>query len=146
MEVTDVENDPMNDNIGSDLDESFTDDEQPSGEESALCGLFYGCYCLVSKSEKKYFKGRTYIGFTVNPNRRIIQHNSGRHKGGAKKTDSRGPWDMVMIVHGFMNNTDALRFEWAWQNPDKSRLVHDSGIKKKTERARLAIDSAWRVP
>lgn len=57
-----------------------------------IIGKFYGVYVLVSKSESKKSRGKTYVGYTVNPNRRIKQHNSGHAAGGAKRTSNRGPW------------------------------------------------------
>ncbi|XGW20873.1 hypothetical protein V3C99_004109 [Haemonchus contortus] len=91
---------------------------------------FFGVYCLISRSQLSYYKNRCYIGYTVDPNRRIQQHNGGREKGGAKKTDNRGPWDMVCIIHGFPNSVAALRFEWAWQNPEKTRVLKGLSLKK----------------
>lgn len=80
--------------------------------------LFFGCYLLVSRHAER--PGATYIGFTVNPVRRLRQHN-GAVVGGASRTARRRPWDMVLVVHGFPNKFAALQFEWAWQNPHKSR-------------------------
>lgn len=57
---------------------------------------FYGVYLLYNVGDR--FKGRTYIGFTVNPNRRISQHNQGIRSGGAKKTSSKGPWLVNIVI------------------------------------------------
>lgn len=77
--------------------------------ESILENRFYGVYLLCSENAEKRFKGKCYIGFTVNPVRRIRQHNRGVDFGGARKTNNRGPWTMVLIVHGFPNNISALQ-------------------------------------
>lgn len=81
---------------------------------------FYACYLLRSFNPKR---GGTYIGSTPDPPRRFKQH-SGEIKGGAFKTRLGRPWEMELVVHGFPTKLQALQFEWAWQNPHASRLLH----------------------
>lgn len=66
-----------------------------------------------------------YIGYTVNPLRRLRQHN-GEIVNGAKKTSRRGrPWVMVLCVSGFSEDRIALKFEYCWQHPTKSVIIRD---------------------
>jgi predicted GIY-YIG superfamily endonuclease len=64
------------------------------------------------------------VGFTVNPFKRLRQHNRDL-VGGAKRTSKKGPWDLVCVVSGFVSKRDALQFEWAWQHPLKSKRVRE---------------------
>ncbi|KAE9598904.1 hypothetical protein Lal_00022685 [Lupinus albus] len=81
---------------------------------------FFACYLLTSLNPSH--KRSTYIGFTVNPRRRIRQHN-GEIGAGAFRTKKKRPWEMVMCIYGFPTNVSALQFEWAWQHPAKSLAV-----------------------
>lgn len=69
------------------------------------------CYILRSK-----INGRIYIGYTVDFERRLRQHN-GEIIGGAKKTSKHRPWEPLCVISGFYDNSTALRFEFRLQHP-----------------------------
>ena len=68
------------------------------------------CYLLQSSS-------KTYVGATIDPDRRLRQHN-GELSGGAKAT--RGyKWERKCLVGIFDSEHDALSFEWHWKRNSK---------------------------
>lgn len=70
---------------------------------------------------------KSYVGFTVDPHRRLRQHNGILKAGGAWKTKRSGrPWRFVCIVYGFDSQRTSLQFEWAWQHCDKSLVVRNA--------------------
>lgn len=62
--------------------------------------------------------GNTYVGATVDLDRRLRQHN-GELAGGAVATTSRvkhgEQWHRVCYVQGFPDWRTALQFEWRWK-------------------------------
>lgn len=71
------------------------------------------CYVLYSGN-------RTYVGYTVNPARRVRQHN-GLIKGGARATRRASNWAFLAIVTSadtaFTKN-QALSLEWHLKHPN----------------------------
>ncbi|CAB4293044.1 unnamed protein product [Prunus armeniaca] len=71
------------------------------------------------------YKGHTYIGFTVNPRRRLRQHN-GEIAQGAWRTKRKRPWEMVLCIYGFPTNVSAL------QHPTVSKAVRQAAASVKS--------------
>lgn len=73
--------------------------------------------------------GKTYIGYSRDPERRLQQHN-GILQGGAAPVSGR-PWKLLMDISGFRSSEEALSFEYAWQFPHvrfaHASLAHFSG-------------------
>jgi len=79
-------------------------------------GSKWFCYLLVSED------GATYVGATVDPDRRLRQHN-GLIKGGAKATARKpGAWRRMCYVKGFPDNHAALQFEWRWKSLSRKKV------------------------
>ena len=91
-------------------------------------------YLLVSSTGKT-----TYVGATVDLDRRLRQHNK-EIKGGAHATSMRvakgETWSRHCHVAGFPDWTAALQFEWRWKH--LSRQL--SPKLKPLERRMLALD------
>lgn len=84
---------------------------------------------------------KTYVGYSVDINRRLRQHN-GELVGGAKSTKSGRPYKIVCYISGFPDNTSALQFEWRCHHPSgrprkrgkgslKTRFDKLSGIERR---------------
>jgi predicted GIY-YIG superfamily endonuclease len=101
-------------------------------------------YCL-STYEPPY---NTYIGATVDPDRRLGQHNGGRSKGGAKATSVRpNEWHRICYVKGFVDNHAALAFEWRWKYFTRCLRASGAGTGNPLERRQAALDKTmvWAV-
>jgi len=60
----------------------------------------------------------TYVGATVNLERRLRQHNK-EIKGGARatgmKVEAGNEWKRICYISGFPNWSATLQFEWRWK-------------------------------
>jgi structure-specific endonuclease subunit SLX1 len=108
----------------------------------------YLCYCLVQKNVLEGFKGfghgpSTYIGCTNNFTRRIRQHNCDI-KGGAKITSRASKlgavWIPILFAEGFIDNHQALSFEWHWKRISKKQK--GSAIEKRIAGAQELLKRA----
>ena len=75
-------------------------------------------YLLVSSS------GSTYVGATVDLNRRLRQHNK-EIKGGAHATSAKVKkgevWERACHVSNFPDWQAALQFEWKWKQVSRKK-------------------------
>lgn len=115
---------------------STAESASASQEGTALCARErYFCYMLTSA-----VCGATYIGASTDPWRRLRQHN-GQLCGGARATRQKRPWRLHLVVGGFTEWRDALRFEWAWKHRSCRRRVA-RGVAERTRRSSELLQ-AW---
>lgn len=96
-------------------------------------------YLLVSTS------GNTYIGATVDLNRRLRQHNK-EIKGGAHATGIKvaqgETWQRAAHVSGFPDWNAALQFEWRWKHLSRKYSINI----KPLERRIMALKQLLELP
>ena len=81
---------------------------------------------------------RTYVGATLDVDRRLKQHN-GLQSGGAKATHGR-QWRRVCHVTGFPHERSALQFEWKWKNLTKKE--NGSALDRRTKALIVLLNSS----
>ena len=78
--------------------------------------------------------GSTYVGATVNLDRRLRQHNK-EIKGGAHATGSKVSkgevWTRVAYVSGFPDWSSALQFEWRWKQITRKITISMKPIERR---------------
>ena len=87
-------------------------------------------YLLVSTS------GATYVGATVDLDRRLRQHNK-EIKGGAHATGSKVAkgeiWTRAAHVSGFPDWPSALQFEWRWKQLTRKLSIQTNPLQRRIE-------------
>jgi len=126
---------------GSDDDLNQDNDDEEEDKEvewDTIGGGKFWVYVLESCASPHY----SYIGFTVDRERRLRQHNGDLKCGGAKYTKTHRPWRMVMSMSVDDANTQnwwtksaALQLEWRSKHVCKSRRT----------RRRPPSNSRWRT-
>lgn len=91
--------------------------------------------------------GSTYIGATVNLDKRIRQHNK-EIKGGATATSIKvglgEVWSYVCYVENFPSWNDALKFEWRWKQISRQIQKIDPKLNPREKRLQ-ALDKLLKL-
>ncbi len=80
-------------------------------------------YCYILRNTDNNDNTKTYNGYTVNPIKRIRQHNQ-EIKGGAKYTAKWGckSWQIYVIIKGFPDIHNAMQCEWRIKHPTNKKI------------------------
>jgi structure-specific endonuclease subunit SLX1 len=102
-------------------------------------------FCYILKSCDLNHTNLTYSGKTNDPFRRLRQHN-GKISGGAKSTNKGRPWEIYVLITGFKDEIDTLRFEWRIKHPTKTykRPYEYCGVKGRIKSLNIVLtDTKW---
>lgn len=115
-------------NLDKEIQDSIESNKIHKEIELTELNRSFFCYLLILNP----MKNKSYIGATIDVDRRLRQHNK-IIKGGAVATTSAvtetNTWKRVCYVSGFPNWSAALQFEWRWkQLSRKCRCNKDSPL------------------
>ena len=83
---------------------------------------------------------KTYVGATLDVDRRLMKHN-GLMSGGARATNTvPGGWYRVCYIKGFENQREALRFEWWWKR--RSAALKGSPLERRQKAMEAMLGEA----
>lgn len=87
--------------------------------------------------------GNTYVGATVDLDRRLRQHNK-EIKGGAKITGSKvsqgEKWDRALYVSGFPTWNAALQFEWRWKQLSRKFQINMFPLERRINALKVLLE------
>jgi structure-specific endonuclease subunit SLX1 len=93
-------------------------------------------YLLVSTN------GSTYVGSTINLERRLRQHNK-EIKGGAQATQikvNQGEiWKRAMHISGFPDWKSALQFEWRWKQLSRKLSITINPLERRIQALKILL-------
>ena len=98
----------------------------------------WAVYCLATEDYSA-----TYVGATVDADRRLRQHN-GLIKGGARATTARVgagyTWSRICHVRGFPDNHAALQFEWRWKSLCRRKDIVGRPVQRRLKALKLLLE------
>ncbi len=111
---------------------------EPVDPEPVVTGKPWYVYLLITDD-----LNATYVGATVDPDRRLRQHN-GELVGGAKATTARSSagrkWQRVCYVSGFPDNHAALQFEWRWKSLSRRKDIEGRTLVRRLKALKILME------
>jgi predicted GIY-YIG superfamily endonuclease len=80
-------------------------------------------YCYILRNHHEPDINRTYNGYTIDPKKRIRQHNQEIKRGAiyTKKWGNKS-WQIYALIKGFPDNKTALQCEWRIKHPVNKKI------------------------
>ena len=88
-------------------------------------------------------QGKTYVGVSRHPLRRLVTHNSKAKSLARHYTNRNRPWKMVAVVQGFTTRKQALRAEYVIKHRPVvrtcGRLLRTDDVFRRVDRVQVVI-------